>query len=56
MDRFVAEQNIAHYRELLAGDLEADEREVIERLLAEEEARLARLGHPRYPPVNLRID
>lgn len=44
MERFIAEHNIAHYRELLATELEADERAVIEKLLVEEEKKLARLG------------
>ncbi len=48
MERFVPERNIAHYRELLAGELERDERDVIERLLAEEEVKLDRLRKPEH--------
>lgn len=44
MERFIVEHNIAHYRELLATDLAPDERAVIEKLLAEEEQKLALLG------------
>ncbi len=49
MERFVAEWNIRHYRELLAGELERDERDVIERLLAEEEVKLDTLRKTRAP-------
>ena len=46
MDRFIAEQNIANYRKRLESDrLAPAERQSVERLLAEEEAKL-----PRLPP------
>ncbi len=48
IERFVAERNIRHYRELLAGDLERDERNLIERLLAEEEVKLDTLRRPEH--------
>ena len=37
MDRFVARQNLAHYRDLLAEETDPEKRKVLERLLAEEE-------------------
>ncbi len=37
------ELNIEHYRELLKTDMEASKRQVISKLLSEEEARLASL-------------
>ncbi len=42
MDRTVADLNIAHYRKLLSTETDAVKRQTIERLLAEEEAKLAR--------------
>jgi hypothetical protein len=60
MERFVAEQNIAHFRDLLWGDLSPDERAVIEKLLAEEEAKLRELKlgcqHPARSRTDLRIN
>jgi len=41
MDRFVARQNIEHYRDMLAKEPDEQRRAMIARLLAEEEARLA---------------
>jgi len=41
VDRAVAGLNIAHYRRLLAGEIDAARRQTILRLLAEEEAKLA---------------
>ncbi len=42
MDRTVATLNIEHYRRLLATETEASKRKVLQKLLAEEEAKLAR--------------
>ena len=41
MDRSVARLNIEHFRRLLAKETDESRRQVIERLLAEEEAKLA---------------
>lgn len=55
MDRFIAEQNIEHYRRLLATDLTEHKRRSILNLLADEEAKLRsieekpRQGHPFQP-------
>lgn len=46
VDRSVARLNIEHYKRLLAGDLDEARRQVLERLLAEEEAKLANLPPP----------
>ncbi len=40
MDRFIAEQNIEHYRRLLAAGLDEPKRQCILHLLADEEAKL----------------
>ena len=51
MHRFIAEQNIANYRKRLESDrLAPAERQSVERLLAEEEAKLSRLP-PRPAPL-----
>ena len=42
MDRTVARLNIEHYRKLLASEVDEARRQQIARLLAEEEAKLAR--------------
>ncbi len=42
MDRTVADLNIAHFRKLLATEADPVKRQVIEQLLVEEEAKLAR--------------
>ncbi len=42
MDRFVARENIKHFRDLLWTDLDARDRVRIQRLLIEEENKLAR--------------
>ena len=42
MDRTVAHLNIEHYRKLLANEVDEARRQQIARLLAEEEAKLAR--------------
>ena len=41
MERFVARLNIEHLREALAGETDPEKRETLERLLIEEEAKLA---------------
>ena len=41
MDRFVARQNIEHYRDMLAKEPDEHKRAVLARLLAEEEAKLS---------------
>ena len=40
MQRFVIQQNIEHYRALLKTTTDLERREVIEKLLLEEEAKL----------------
>ena len=44
MDRTVARLNIEHYRRLLAQETDESRRRTIQRLLAEEEAKLADPG------------
>lgn len=43
MDKSVADLNIAHFKRLLETETDADKRELLTRLLAEEEAKLAAL-------------
>ena len=53
MDRTVAKLNIEHYRRLLAKETDETRRLTIQRLLAEEEAKLANStpgGHKRRSP------
>jgi hypothetical protein len=40
MDRIVAQYNIEHYRRLLAKETDETRRQMLQRLLAEEEAKL----------------
>jgi hypothetical protein len=47
MDKFVARANIAHYRKLLAKETDEAKREMLARLLAEEEAKLRILTQKR---------
>lgn len=42
MDRFVVQENIRHFHRLLEGKLELAQRQLIESLLAAEEAKLMR--------------
>jgi hypothetical protein len=42
VDRTVVDLNIAHFKKLLAAETNPAKRQTIERLLAEEEAKLAR--------------
>lgn len=43
MDKAIAELNIEHYRKLLSTETEPSKRAMLERLLAEEKAKLAAL-------------
>jgi hypothetical protein len=43
VDRTVADLNIAHFKKLLAAKTDSVKRQTIERLLAEEEGKLARI-------------
>jgi hypothetical protein len=45
MDKFVAKANIEHYRRLLAKESDEAKRQLLARLLAEEEAKLTGLDH-----------
>ena len=45
MDRFVAKANIEHYCRKLATETDSAKRQLLARLLAEEEVKLASLGH-----------
>jgi len=47
MDRFIAQQNIEHYRRLLATDLNEQKRQTILNLLANEEATLRSIEEER---------
>ena len=42
MDKTVADLNVAHFKRLLERETDPDKRQTIERLLAAEEAKLAR--------------
>jgi hypothetical protein len=46
MDKTVARLNIEHYRKLLAIEVDETRRQMLARLLAEEEAKLAGLENP----------
>ncbi len=43
MDKFVARLNIEHYRRKLAAETDESQRQILLRLLAEEQAKLATL-------------
>lgn len=47
MQRFVVRQNIQHFKDLLAHESDADRRALIERMIAEEQAKLGREGQPK---------
>ncbi len=49
MDKTVANLNIKHYKRLLGCETDAAKRESIARLLAEEEAKLAKISKERKP-------
>jgi hypothetical protein len=46
MERTVARLNIEHYRKLLANETDETRRQILVRLLAEEEAKLASIENP----------
>jgi len=46
VDKTVSRLNIEHFRKLLANEVDESRRQQITRLLAEEEAKLARLENP----------
>ena len=46
MDRSVAHLNVEHYRRLLAVEIDEARRQVLQRLLAEEEAKITGLNSP----------
>ncbi len=46
MEKTVAHLNIQHFKRLLDSETDPGRRQTIERLLAEEEAKLARAGTP----------
>ncbi len=48
MDRYIAELNIEHYKKLLASEPDEEKRHRVQRLLAEEEAKLRLIdGRPK---------
>jgi hypothetical protein len=53
MQKFVAEQNIHHFKALLAGEADGPRREVLLRMIAEEEAKLAEAMASPKGPSNL---
>ncbi len=46
MQKFIARANITHLREKLASEQDEAKRQTLQRLLAEEEAKMANLGDP----------
>jgi len=46
LDRLIAQLNIGHFHRQLAGETDAARRQMILRLLSEEEAKLAELLNP----------
>ncbi len=54
MDKFIAHANVAHLCEKLATEEDETKRQMLLRLLAEEEAKLAALDHP--PSRKMRSD
>jgi hypothetical protein len=52
VDRTVADLNIEHFKKLLSTEVDPVKRRTIERLLAEEEAKLARAPAPKDDPSN----
>ena len=51
MDKFIAERNVAHYRKLLATDIDATMRTTVEMLLATEVEKLARTKFEHEAPI-----
>jgi hypothetical protein len=47
VDRTVADLNIAHFKKLLSAEVDPVKRKTIERLLAEEEAKVAQAQPPK---------
>jgi hypothetical protein len=47
VDRTVADLNIAHFKKLLSAEVDPLKRQMIERLLAEEETKLAHAQPPK---------
>jgi hypothetical protein len=47
VDKTVADLNIAHFKKLLSAEVDPAKRKTIERLLAEEEAKLVRAQAPK---------
>jgi hypothetical protein len=47
MQKFVAEQNIQHFRERLARETDPHQRELLQRMIDEEEAKLQAYRRPR---------
>jgi hypothetical protein len=52
MDKTVADLNIEHFKKLLAAETDPVKRQMIERLLAEEEAKLALARSKKDGPQN----
>ena len=52
MDRSVADLNIAHFKRLLAIESDPAKRQTLERLLAEEEAKLTRAAPTKQGSSN----
>ena len=52
MDRWIAEHNVADFHEQLAAETDPTKLEMIRRLLAEEEAKLAALPTKAAKPVH----
>jgi hypothetical protein len=52
LDRTVADLNIAHFKKLLVTEADPVKRQTIERLLAEEEAKLTRAQTKSSAPPN----
>lgn len=49
MDIFLVNENVRHFRELLARELDPAQRRMVESLLAQEEAKLAGLASATRP-------
>lgn len=49
MDIFLVNENVRHFRELLARELDPARRRMVESLLAQEEAKRAELAAPAPP-------
>jgi len=52
MDRTVADLNIEHFRRLLAAEIDPARRQVLDRLLAEEQTKLASMPTRSKPEYN----